>query len=192
MKVYKKIHKMANIVSFFCNHEWEFTNDHTQKLWKKLSKTDQAIYNFNMQDMDWASYFHYYIRGMRIYLFKDDLSTLDSARKKWKRWVHDLSGVIEWQLIFNCPIFQTPFRASDTQDDHAGGYRLLPMETIRSLGVLRINNFQVDSVVGAGLFELVVCEYNLRLTKGTTASFEVQHQRRLSTKDSVLVSDKLC
>lgn len=85
LKVYKKIHKMANIVSFFCNHEWVFTNDHTQNLWKKLSKTDQAIYNFNMKDMDWASYFHYYIRGMRIYLFKDDLSTLDSARTKWKR-----------------------------------------------------------------------------------------------------------
>lgn len=109
MKVYKKIHKMANIVSFFCNHEWVFTNDHTQKLWKKLSKTDQVIYNFNMKEMDWASYLHYYIRGMRIYLFKDDLSTLESARKKWKRWVPFNKYYLQFHQCFF--YFQTPLCA---------------------------------------------------------------------------------
>ncbi|XP_055698069.1 fatty acyl-CoA reductase wat-like [Phlebotomus papatasi] len=92
LKVYKKIHKFANIISFFCNNEWVFENDNVQQLWRKLDQNDRNLFHFSIKDIDWASYCHFYIRGMRIYLFKDDLSTLDAARRKWRRfyWFHQL------------------------------------------------------------------------------------------------------
>lgn len=43
------------------------------------------MFDFNMQTMDWSAYMKTYIKGMRIYLFKDDLSTIESARRKWNR-----------------------------------------------------------------------------------------------------------
>lgn len=62
-----------------------FTNNNVQRLWKKLGRRDQEMFDFNMKTMDWEEYSHHYIKGMRLYLFKDDLSTLESAKKKWIR-----------------------------------------------------------------------------------------------------------
>lgn len=63
-----------------------FTNTNVQRLWKKIGKRDQELFDFNMKTMDWVEYSYHYIKGMRLYLFKDDLSTLESARKKWARY----------------------------------------------------------------------------------------------------------
>lgn len=90
--MYRKVHKFSNVISFFCTNEWIYTNDNVQQLWKKLDESDQQLFDFNMKNMDWFHYLKYYIRGMRIYLFKDDLSTLEASRRKWRRfyWLHQL------------------------------------------------------------------------------------------------------
>lgn len=62
-----------------------FTNNNVQRLWKKIDKRDQEIFNFNIKEMDWVAYSFLYIRGMRKYWFKEDESTLDQARKRWNR-----------------------------------------------------------------------------------------------------------
>lgn len=62
-----------------------FTNNNVQRLWKKIDKRDQEIFNFDMKQMDWVEYSHQYIHGMRKYWFKEDESTLEMARKKWNR-----------------------------------------------------------------------------------------------------------
>lgn len=110
MKLYKKIHKFSSVISFFCTNEWVsvlklimpyhieyiefklehnssqmFTNSNVQRLWKKLGRRDQDMFDFNMKTMDWEEYSYHYIKGMRLYLFKDDLSTLESAKRKWRR-----------------------------------------------------------------------------------------------------------
>ncbi|XP_026467581.1 fatty acyl-CoA reductase wat-like [Ctenocephalides felis] len=88
LKAYKKIHKFSNVISFFCTNEWTFTNNNVQALWKKISPKDQEMFDFNMQTMDWSAYMKTYIKGMRIYLFKDDLSTIEAARRKWNRFYY--------------------------------------------------------------------------------------------------------
>ena len=87
LKVYKKIHKFSDVISFFCTNEWMFTNNNVQQLWKRLGTKDQCLFDFNMKQMDWIQYSHHYIKGMRLYLFKDDLSTVKAARSKWNRSV---------------------------------------------------------------------------------------------------------
>lgn len=89
LKIYKKIHKFSRVVSFFCTNEWSFINDNTQRLWGELSPKDQEMFHFNMKDLDWKEYMSHYIHGMRTHLFKDDDSTLKSARIKWNRFVDD-------------------------------------------------------------------------------------------------------
>jgi len=85
IKVYKKIHKFSNVISFFCTNEWTFTNKNVQKLWNKLPAADRDLFYFDMKQVDWIEYSRYYMRGMRIYLFKDDLSTVEAAKRKWNR-----------------------------------------------------------------------------------------------------------
>lgn len=62
-----------------------FTNSNVQRLWKKLSRRDQEMFDFNMKNVNWVDYSYQYVKGMRLYLFKDGLQTLDAARKKWNR-----------------------------------------------------------------------------------------------------------
>ncbi|CRL00357.1 CLUMA_CG013629, isoform A [Clunio marinus] len=90
LKTYKKIHKFANVISFFCTNEWTFTNDNVQSLWLNLSNEDKKLFYFDMQSLDWEEYIKEYMKGMRVYLFKDELSNAEQARKKWRRlyWMH--------------------------------------------------------------------------------------------------------
>lgn len=85
MKTYKKIHKFANVISFFCTNEWTFTNDNVQKLWENLNADDKKLFYFDLSSLDWEVYIKEYMKGMRVYLFKDDLSNAAEARKKWRR-----------------------------------------------------------------------------------------------------------
>jgi alcohol-forming fatty acyl-CoA reductase len=85
LKTYKKIHKFANVISFFCTNEWEFTNDNVQNLWQNLNADDKKLFYFDLSSLDWEDYIKEYMKGMRVYLFKDDLSTAPVARKKWRR-----------------------------------------------------------------------------------------------------------
>lgn len=64
-----------------------FTNNNIQRLWKKLGQRDQEIFDFNIKNVNWEEYSHHYLKGMRVYLFKDDLSNVDAARNKWRRFV---------------------------------------------------------------------------------------------------------
>lgn len=84
LKTYKKIHKFANVISFFCTNEWTFTNDNVQELWANLNDDDKKLFYFDMSSLDWDEYIRHYMLGMRVHLFKDDLSNADEARKKWR------------------------------------------------------------------------------------------------------------
>lgn len=86
LKTYKKIHKFANVISFFCTNKWKFTNDNVQELWRNLNDEDKKLFYFDMESLDWEEYISEYMKGMRVYLFKDELNNAPAARKKWQRW----------------------------------------------------------------------------------------------------------
>lgn len=74
--------KFTKILSYFANNEWLFTNNNIQQLWQTLDVKDKKLFYFSMADMDWLEYFRNYTLGLRVYLYKDDESTLPAARRK--------------------------------------------------------------------------------------------------------------
>ncbi|XP_054271942.1 fatty acyl-CoA reductase wat-like [Macrosteles quadrilineatus] len=89
-KVYKKIDKFTMVLAYFAHRSWDFSNNNVQAMWKSLSPSDQKTFNFDMKQLDWDKFFYNYIRGLRVYLLKDDMSTLPQAMVRWRRfyWAH--------------------------------------------------------------------------------------------------------
>ncbi|OXU23345.1 hypothetical protein TSAR_015221, partial [Trichomalopsis sarcophagae] len=84
LKMYEKIHKFSSVLSYFSTREWNFTNNNVQDMWHRLDPRDKQMFYFSMQNFDWQAYFSNYIKGVRVYLFKDDLKTLEESRTKWR------------------------------------------------------------------------------------------------------------
>jgi fatty acyl-CoA reductase len=86
LKIYKKINKFINVISYFGTREWKFTNKNVQGLWEKLDEEDKKLFDFDIGGLNWDKYFYNYVRGVRIYVLKDDLSTVPRAQAKLKRY----------------------------------------------------------------------------------------------------------
>lgn len=86
LKVYKKIHKFMDVLNYFATQEWVFTNDRLHALMAKLTFKDREYFYCDIRDVDWNVYFETYILGIRIYLLKDPLDTLQQARDKWQKY----------------------------------------------------------------------------------------------------------
>jgi len=43
------------------------------------------LFKFQMKEFDWPKYFVDHYKGMRLYLLKEDESTLEVSRTKYKR-----------------------------------------------------------------------------------------------------------
>uniref|UniRef100_A0A1B6D3B3 Fatty acyl-CoA reductase C-terminal domain-containing protein n=2 Tax=Clastoptera arizonana TaxID=38151 RepID=A0A1B6D3B3_9HEMI len=101
-QIYKKIDKFSSVLSYFSTQSWKFSNQRVQSLWDRLSPEDKQVFQFNMKELDWDRFFYNYIRGIRVYLVKDDLSTLPQAMIRWKRfyWAHQFLKLIFFYIAF--------------------------------------------------------------------------------------------
>ncbi|KAJ8956296.1 hypothetical protein NQ318_015032 [Aromia moschata] len=86
LRMYKRIHRLSNILAYFSVRQWRFHNDNTVGLWKKLNETDRALFPLSMMTVHWMLYFREYVKGLRFYLLKDPDSTLEIARRRNKRF----------------------------------------------------------------------------------------------------------
>lgn len=82
---YQKIHKLADVISYFSTREWVIPNHNVQKLWNSLSEKDQQTFDFNLDDIDWKEYFRHHVKGIRQYIIKDNMDTLAYAKQKRKK-----------------------------------------------------------------------------------------------------------
>ncbi|CAH1708590.1 unnamed protein product [Aphis gossypii] len=85
MKIYKKIDKVRDILAYFSDKEWTFTNDRILALWNTLDSQDKDIFNFDINQLSWEYFSQAHCLGLRVYLVKDDIHTLPAARKKWEK-----------------------------------------------------------------------------------------------------------
>ncbi|KAK9875945.1 hypothetical protein WA026_011047 [Henosepilachna vigintioctopunctata] len=87
VKIYKKIHKFNSALSLFSTNEWTFRNDNTVSLWNSLSKIDKKIFCFSLapEHFNWNDYLSNLGGGVRLYLLKEDFSTIPAATAKYKR-----------------------------------------------------------------------------------------------------------
>ncbi|XP_015185971.1 PREDICTED: putative fatty acyl-CoA reductase CG8306 [Polistes dominula] len=79
-KIYKKMGTFYNVISFFNTRDWEFTNDNVLKLWDKLSVVDKYNFFFDISDIDWECFFDIYMKGLRVYMLKDPMSTIEKGK----------------------------------------------------------------------------------------------------------------
>ena len=84
-KLYSKIHKASKAITHFALHKWNFTDDNVQALWDRLSEEDRQLFKFNMIGFDWTKYLIDCYKGMRLYLFNEDDSSLENSRIKYRR-----------------------------------------------------------------------------------------------------------
>ncbi|XP_013177308.1 PREDICTED: fatty acyl-CoA reductase 1-like [Papilio xuthus] len=100
LKVYTKIHKFSEVISYFCTREITFCNRRTRHLWDATSQLDRQLFPFSMAEVDWEEYFDDYLLGIRRYLFKQTDDSLPRARIKWKRlyYLHQIVRIIFFVL----------------------------------------------------------------------------------------------
>ena len=72
------------MLRFFIKGEWTFKKPRLVNLWNGLTAEDQDLFLFNLESMDWRTYMHSLVLGIRVYLLKDGVDTVKAAREKWK------------------------------------------------------------------------------------------------------------
>ncbi|XP_028048936.2 LOW QUALITY PROTEIN: fatty acyl-CoA reductase wat [Monomorium pharaonis] len=85
MKANRKINSFLSIISYFSSREWRFNNDSVVKLWNRMNRADRKIFNFDIDHLNWESYLKHIIPGVRVYLMKDPMETLEQGRQKYRR-----------------------------------------------------------------------------------------------------------
>lgn len=83
--MYDKIHRSQELLSPYLLKEWYFSNDNTQKLLKRMTFKDRELFNFDILKLNWQSYMMSYVKGVRVYLLNDPMSTLSEGGAKQNR-----------------------------------------------------------------------------------------------------------
>ncbi|KAJ2943391.1 hypothetical protein O0L34_g12201 [Tuta absoluta] len=99
--LYNKVMKLANILFYFSTQDWKFSDKGVRAMWSSLSEQDKTVFPFSIGEMSWEYMCETFLLGLRVYLLKDDLSTLPEARKKWNRLfvLHNLLKLVTFSLV---------------------------------------------------------------------------------------------
>lgn len=123
LQVYRKIHRFCDVIYYFTNGQWYFTNTNVQQLWNKLTPQDQRLFFFNMAELNWSETIDQSMFGIRTYLMKEDPNTIPEALKRTHRWdiickkilyirkEHWISNAVNKKQLIN--IFSLFFQFSD-------------------------------------------------------------------------------
>ncbi|KAH8354948.1 hypothetical protein KR093_002711 [Drosophila rubida] len=89
IKLYKKIHKSMDALSYFSTGFWTYDTTNIERLWQSLSAADKEQFEFNIRQLDWDNYFKNALVGLRVYLAHEDPSeeSIERGRKHLKRYV---------------------------------------------------------------------------------------------------------
>ncbi|XP_065220998.1 fatty acyl-CoA reductase wat-like isoform X2 [Planococcus citri] len=98
---YQKVHKLTNVISYFSTRQWIIPHENVKKLWNCLSPGDKQIFQFNLENLDWKTYFKNHVFGIRTYIIKDKETTIPYALKKRKKLIFTHYAVIS---LFLCLI----------------------------------------------------------------------------------------
>ncbi|KAK5637932.1 hypothetical protein RI129_012227 [Pyrocoelia pectoralis] len=82
LKMYRKMKEFCKVVEFVSCKEWHFKDVNTQNLWNLLQEEDRKIFCFDINLIDWQLCAYKITSGVRQYIIKDDLLTLEAARKR--------------------------------------------------------------------------------------------------------------
>ncbi|CAO1426263.1 unnamed protein product [Diamesa hyperborea] len=85
LDTYKKIDKLCDVLSYFTNRVWQFSNDNVRSLWERMDEKDKEIFYFDMDQVDWSEFIQQSMFGIRTYLMKEDPKTIPAAIKRMNK-----------------------------------------------------------------------------------------------------------
>lgn len=72
------------MIFFFTHKKFDFEHNNVPKLYAKLDERDKKLFNFDMEKLNWKQYVQDNVKGIRVILMKDPLSTIPEAKKRQK------------------------------------------------------------------------------------------------------------
>lgn len=89
-RIQDKLRKAATCLEYFTSCEWQFDDSNVKKLNETMCETDREEFNFDVSKIDWEKYIENYVLGIRKFIFKEDLDSIEKARKNMRRlyWTH--------------------------------------------------------------------------------------------------------
>jgi len=86
MKITKRFERAAKTGEFFAMNEWKFYMGNMTKLVKFVRASEECSnFDVDIRNVDWDVYVHQYMLGIRKYILKDNLDTLNNARNRLSR-----------------------------------------------------------------------------------------------------------
>lgn len=73
------------VIAYFSSQEWNFHSDANQALCKKLNTLDRQKFDFDLNNLDWENYMHYHVRGLRLFILKDPMDTIEEGKIHYRR-----------------------------------------------------------------------------------------------------------
>jgi len=86
LRMYAKTESMIDLLYEFSTKQWKFDNKNTRQLWLSLSKDDRNMFQFSLKSFDWKSYIESYYYGIRKHILHEDLSNVEEALSKNKKY----------------------------------------------------------------------------------------------------------
>ncbi|XP_055533195.1 fatty acyl-CoA reductase wat-like [Wyeomyia smithii] len=85
LKLYRKVHKFSEVLSFFTNNEWDFRNEHYHRVMDQMTADDHRYFPCDVKKIDWAEFLANNLKGIRMYIMKESLDNLPDAKRKYRR-----------------------------------------------------------------------------------------------------------
>lgn len=83
LKITKRFQRAALTGEFFAVNEWYFHGSNMSELSKVVRESnDTGCFNVDIKSLDWDTYVHRYMLGIRKYILKDTPDTLSKARSR--------------------------------------------------------------------------------------------------------------
>jgi fatty acyl-CoA reductase len=86
VSLYNKIHRASSCLNFYVVREWKFVSNNPIQLLEEMSVEDRRVFNFDVREINWENYVTNYILGCRRFLLKDNIQTLQIARRNLNRY----------------------------------------------------------------------------------------------------------
>ena len=83
LKITKRFQRAALTGEFFTVNEWYFHGDNMKELSKIVRESNDArCFKVDITSLDWDTYVHHYMLGIRKYILKDSSDSLSKARSR--------------------------------------------------------------------------------------------------------------
>ncbi|XP_077518786.1 putative fatty acyl-CoA reductase CG5065 isoform X1 [Amblyomma americanum] len=84
-RLYDKVENHLDMLEYFSTKEWYFYNDNVRALYSELNATDKDVFNFDVKTIEWKPYLLSYCFGIREFVLKEDLSTVEEGKRQLAR-----------------------------------------------------------------------------------------------------------